>query len=140
MNRALLPLAFAALALAEGTTPAKPATAPTPTPTKTGAPVSERERIYNEKIAPLMEKSCVSCHSVKKAKGHFRADSLTGLIKGGEDAGEGISWGKPKESSVYLLAAANRSEKMAMPPKKSDKPALTPAELETLKNWIEASK
>jgi hypothetical protein len=29
---------------------------------------------------------------------------------------------------------------MAMPPKKSDKPALTPAELETLKNWIETSK
>lgn len=142
MNRALLPLAFATLALAEVTTPAKPATAPatTPTPTKTTGPVSERERIYNEKIAPLMEKSCVSCHSVKKAKGHFRADSLTGLVKGGEDAGEGILWGKPKESSVYLLAAANRSEKMAMPPKKSDKPALTPAELETLKNWIETSK
>ena len=142
MNRALLPLAFAALALAEGTTPAKPATAPatTPTPTKTSGPVSERERTYNEKIAPIMEKSCVGCHNAKKARGHFRADSLAGLVKGGEDAGEGLSWGKPKESSVYLLAAANRSEKLAMPPKKSDKPALTPAELETLKSWIETSK
>jgi mono/diheme cytochrome c family protein len=135
MNRALLPLAFAVIALAEGTTPAT-----TPTPTKTGAPVSERERIYTEKIAPIMEKSCVGCHNAKKSKGRFRADSLAGLTKGGEEAGEGIAWGKPKESSVYLLAAANRSEKMAMPPKKSDKPALTTAELETLKSWIETSK
>jgi mono/diheme cytochrome c family protein len=135
MNRALLPLAFAAIALAEGTTPAT-----TPTPAKTGAPVSERERIYTEKIAPIMEKSCVGCHNAKKAKNGFRADNLASLTKGGNESGEGIAWGKPKESSVYLLAAANRSEKMAMPPKKSDKPALTPAELETLKNWIETSK
>jgi mono/diheme cytochrome c family protein len=135
MNRALLPLAFAAMALAEGT-----AAATTPTPTKTGAPVSERERIYTEKIAPIMEKSCVGCHNAKKAKNGFRADNLASLTKGGNESGEGIAWGKPKESSVYLLAAANRSEKMAMPPKKSDKPALTPAELETLKNWIETSK
>jgi mono/diheme cytochrome c family protein len=135
MNRAFLPLVFAALALAEGTAPAT-----TPAPAKTGAPVSERERIYNETIAPIMEKSCVGCHNAKKSKGRFRADSLAGLTKGGEDAGEGIAWGKPKESSVYLLAAANRSEKLAMPPKKSDKPALTPAELEILKNWIETSK
>ena len=135
MNRAFLPLAFAAIALAEGSAPAT-----APAPTKTGAPVSERERIYTETIAPIMEKSCVGCHNAKKSKGRFRADSLAGLTKGGEEAGEGIAWGKPKESSVYLLAAANRSEKMAMPPKKSDKPALTPAELEILKNWIETSK
>ncbi|HAZ66559.1 MAG TPA: hypothetical protein DCY41_07380 [Opitutae bacterium] len=135
MNRALLPLAFAAMALAEGTAPAA-----TPTPSKTGTPVSERERIYAEKIAPIMEKSCVGCHNAKKAKNGFRADNLASLTKGGNEAGEGIVWGKPKESSLYLLSAANRSEKLAMPPKKSDKPALTTAELETLKNWIETSK
>lgn len=129
MFRTLLPLAFAAALLAEGTTT-----------TPTTAPKTEREKVYAEKIAPLMERSCVSCHGAKKAKGRFRADSLAGLVKGGEDAGAGISWGKPKESSVYLLAAADRSEKMAMPPKKSDKPALTKDELETLRNWIESSK
>ena len=135
MNRAFLPLAFAALALAEGSAPAT-----SPAPAKANAPVSEREKIYAEKIAPLMEKSCIGCHNAKKAKNGFRADNLAGLTKGGNEAGEGIVWGKPKESSVYLLSAANRSEKLAMPPKKSDKPALTPAELEILKNWIETSK
>lgn len=126
MLRTLLPLLLAAALSAEGTAPS--------------APQTEREKIYAEKIAPIMEKSCVSCHGAKKSKGRFKADSLAALVKGGEEAGAGITWGKPKESSVYLLAAANRSEKMAMPPKKSDKPALTPAELETLKNWIETSK
>lgn len=134
MRRSLLPLAFAAALLAEGT-PAAPTTPATPT-----APKTEREQIYAEKIAPLMERSCVSCHSAKKAKGRFRADTLAGLVRGGEEAGSGIVWGKPKESSVYLLSAAARHEKMAMPPRKSDKPALTAAELETLKSWIESSK
>lgn len=131
MQRSLLPLLFAAALVAEGTAPS--AQAPS-------APQTEREKIYAEKIAPIMEKSCVSCHGPKKSKGRFKADSLAALVKGGEESGAGITWGKPRESSVYLLAAANRSEKMAMPPKKSDKPALTPAELETLKNWIETSK
>jgi len=134
MRRSLLPLAFAAALLAEGTSPA-PTTPAAPT-----APKTEREKIYAEKIAPIMEKSCVSCHGPKKAKGRFRADTLAGLVRGGEDAGAGITWGKARESSVYLLSAANRSEKMAMPPRKSDKPALTAAELETLKSWIETSK
>lgn len=124
--RSALPLAFAAALLAESAAPSTPKT--------------EREKTYAEKIAPLMERSCVSCHGPKKAKGRFRADSLASLVKGGEESGAGITWGKPRESSVYLLAAANRSEKMAMPPKKSDKPALSPAELETLKAWIESSK
>lgn len=134
MRRSLLPLAFAAALLAES----PPAT--TPPAANPATPKTEREKVYAEKIAPLMERSCVSCHGPKKAKGHFRADTLAGLVKGGEESGAGVTWGKARESSVYLLAAANRSEKLAMPPKKSDKPALTPAELETLKNWIESSK
>lgn len=130
MIRTLTPLVFAAALLAEGT----------PAPATPPAPKTEREKTYAEKIAPILEKSCVSCHGPKKAKGHFKADSLAALVKGGEDAGAGITWGKPKESSVYLLAAADRSEKMAMPPRKSDKPALTKDELETLRKWIETSK
>ena len=140
MIRNLLPLAFAAALLAEGTsTPAAPTTPATTAPAP-AAPKTEREKIYAEKIAPIMEKSCVSCHGAKRAKGHFRADTLAGLVKGGEDEGAGITWGKSKESSVYQLAAAARSDKMAMPPRKSDKPALTAAELDTLKTWIETSK
>lgn len=145
MMRHLLPLILAAGLLAEGAkpaaaAPAAPATTTPAAPTAPAAPKTEREKVYLEKIAPIMEKSCVSCHGPKKAKGHFRADTLAGLVRGGEDQGSGITWGKPRESSVYLLSAANRTEKLAMPPKKSDKPVLTPAELETLKNWIETSK
>ena len=139
MSRHLLPLLFASALLAESPKPA--ATPPATTaPRAPAAPQTEREKIYAEKIAPIMERSCVSCHSAKMAKGRFRADTLTGLVRGGEDQGPGITWGKARESTVYLLSAANRSEKMAMPPRKSDKPALTAAELETLKNWIETSK
>lgn len=137
MRRSLLPLAFAAALLAEGT-PAAPTTPATPA--APAAPKTEREKIYAEKIAPLMERSCVSCHNTRKAKGGFRADSLAGLVKGGKEEGAGITWGKAKESSVYLLSAASRNEEMAMPPRKSSKPALTAAELETLKSWIETSK
>jgi hypothetical protein len=64
--------------------------------------VSERERTYNEKIAPIMEKSCVGCHNAKKARGHFRADSLAGLVKGGEDAGEGCEEDRVIEQATHI--------------------------------------
>ena len=128
MTLRLAPLLLAAAALAE--TPAAP----------------DRKAMYEKEIKPLMERSCVSCHGGKdaqgkvRARGRFKADSLEALEKGGKEQGAGITWGKPLESSVYLLSKANRDDDLAMPPRKSKAQPLTAAELETLRRWIETSK
>lgn len=124
----LLPLLLAATALAQ--TPAAP----------------DRKAMYEKEIRPLMERSCVGCHGGKdaqgkvRARGGFKADTLAALEKGGKEQGSGITWGKPMESSVYLLSKANREDDLAMPPRKSKAQPLTAAELETLRRWIETSK
>ena len=128
MNLRLAPLLLAASALAQ--TPAAP----------------DRKAMYEKEIKPLMERSCVSCHGGKdaqgkvRARGRFKADTLEALEKGGKEQGAGITWGKPLESSVYLLSKANRDDDLAMPPRKSKAQPLTAAELETLRRWIETSK
>lgn len=128
MTLRLAPLLLAAAALAQ--TPAAP----------------DRKAMYEKEIKPLMERSCVSCHGGKdaqgkvRARGRFKADSLEALEKGGKEQGTGITWGKPMESSVYLLSKANRDDDLAMPPRKSKAQPLTAAELETLRRWIETSK
>lgn len=127
MTRSILPLLLAA-ALAQG------------------APAPDRKAMYEKEIKPLMERSCVSCHGGKdaqgkvRARGGFKADTLAALEKGGKEQGAGITWGKPMESAVYLLAKANREDDLAMPPRKSKAQPLTAAELDTLRRWIETSK
>jgi mono/diheme cytochrome c family protein len=128
MTHRLIPLLLAAVASAQ--TPAVP----------------DRKAMYETEIKPLMERSCVGCHGGKdaqgkvRARGGFKADSIAALEKGGKEQGAGITWGKPMESSVYLLAKADRNDELAMPPKKSKSQPLTAAELETLRRWIETSK
>jgi len=128
MTLRLLPLLLAAAALAES--PSAP----------------DRKAMYEKEIKPLMERSCVGCHGGKdaqgkvRARGGYKADSIAALEKGGKEQGAGITWGKPMESSLYLLAKANRNDELAMPPRKSKAQPLTAAELETLRRWIETSK
>ncbi len=128
MTLRLLPLLLAAAALAES--PAAP----------------DRKAMYEKEIKPLMERSCVGCHGGKdaqgkvRARGGYKADSIAALEKGGKEQGAGITWGKPMESSLYLLAKADRGDELAMPPRKSKAQPLTAAELETLRRWIETSK
>lgn len=142
-----LPLAACLLtaALVAETSASKPA-APkpaAPAATPAAAPAGDsRQAVYEREIKPLMERSCNGCHSAaaKKRRGGFLADSIANLERGGKENGPGITWGKPMESSVYLLSKANRGDDLAMPPRKSKAQPLTPAELEILRKWIETSR
>jgi mono/diheme cytochrome c family protein len=110
------------------------------------AAAQSKEAVYESAIKPLMERSCVGCHGGKdkegriRNRGGFNATKLENLVKGGKEQGAGITWGKPMESSLYLLAKADRDDDLAMPPKKSSAKPLTPEELETIRKWIEAGK
>lgn len=110
------------------------------------AAAQTKEEAFEKTIKPMLERSCVSCHGGKdkegkvKVKGGYRTTSLEAAVKGGKEQGPGVTWGKPMESSLYLLAKADREDDLAMPPKKSSAKPLTPEELETLRKWIESGK
>lgn len=105
-----------------------------------------KEETFEKAIKPMLERSCVGCHGGKdkagkvKVKGGYRTTSLEAVVKGGKEQGAGVTWGKPMESSLYLLAKADRDDDLAMPPKKSSAKPLTAEELEILRKWIESGK
>src|SRR4030095_8405519 len=80
---------------------------------------------FDKDIRPLLEQSCVECHSSEKQKGAFRLDTREMLLKGGEN-GETVKLGKSAESTL-IHHVARLDEDAAMPPKKER--ALTPVQV-----------
>ena len=105
----------------------------------------DHDAAFKADIAPILQKSCVGCHQAKegkKPKGGFDATSLANVVKGGKEAGAGITWGDISKSSLYKsceLGISNPDDDAAMPPKKKkDRVALTQEQLAKLKAFIEA--
>jgi mono/diheme cytochrome c family protein len=109
---------------------------------------ADREKAFKADIAPLLEKSCANCHDPKKAKNGkvkagFDSSSFKSVVKGGKEAGEGITWGDASKSSLYKtvsLALSSPEDDLAMPPKKSHEknPPLTKEQVAKIKAFIEA--
>src|SRR5438046_8139367 len=58
-------------------------------------PASDKKGLTCEKdIKPLLEKSCVKCHSGETPKSKYRMDGLASVIKGGESGEAAIIYGK----------------------------------------------
>ena len=107
----------------------------------------DHEAAFKADIAPILEKSCANCHDPKKAKNGkvkagFDSSSLKSIIKGGKEAGAGITWGDAAKSSLYKtseLGISNPEDDLAMPPKKAkERHPLTKEQLAKLKAFIEA--
>ncbi len=89
---------------------------------------------FNQKIKPLLEANCVSCHGAEKPKGDFSIHTLAGALKGGED-GAGIVAGDPGKSHVYTSIVLPADHDDLMPP--SNKGGPLPKELtDVVKQWI----
>ena len=54
---------------------------------------------FDKEIMPLLEKSCVKCHSGEKPKSKYVMDSKANIIKGGKE-GAAIVPGKSAESPI----------------------------------------
>ncbi|MCY2959516.1 MAG: DUF1553 domain-containing protein [Planctomycetota bacterium] len=78
-------------------------------------------------VKPIFAAHCISCHGPVKEKGGVRFDSAAGARKA-------IVAGDPARSSLYeRITSLDPDERM---PKKAD--ALSAAQIETLRAWIEA--
>ncbi len=93
---------------------------------------------YDKDIKPILEKSCVKCHSGDRPKGKFRMDSLASIKKGGESGDPAVVPGKSAKSPLALFPS-DAVEEMEMPPlEKRDKyPALTKQQIGIIRAWID---
>jgi uncharacterized membrane protein len=89
--------------------------------------------LYQEKVVPILEKKCYSCHSSRKKKGGLRLDAETFIRKGGKN-GEILIAGNPSKSALYANLLLPVDDDKHMPPK--GKPQLTSTEISVIHYWI----
>ncbi|MFN9720805.1 MAG: c-type cytochrome domain-containing protein, partial [Planctomycetota bacterium] len=101
------------------------------------ADVQRSEPVMFEKdILPLLQRSCLACHSATEKQGDLILESPAAILKGG-DSGPAIEAGKGAES--LLLKVAAHQQEPVMPPADNDvnAPPLTSEELGLLRLWID---
>lgn len=92
---------------------------------------AEQERLFENRIRPLLVSRCQECHGGKKAEAGLRLDSRRTLIAGG-DSGPVVVPGKPAESR--LLAVVRHVGDVTMPPDGR----LSSDEIAVMEAWIAA--
>jgi mono/diheme cytochrome c family protein len=112
-------LLFGGLAGAQACAEEKRETAPAATPD------------FQKNILPIFEEKCIRCHGGKRRGGKLDMRSLEALHTGG-DTGPALKPGNARKS--LLIELIHYKE---MPPKK-ETPVVTPAELDLLRQWIDA--
>ena len=95
-------------------------------------PTREQAEFFEAKVRPVLVERCFGCHSdaQKKAKGGLVADSLAGLLAGG-DGGAALVPGDP-DASRLIEAVRYATDDLKMPPKAK----LPAAENEALTAWV----
>src|SRR5687768_2501972 len=91
---------------------------------------SARDRLFPEKIAPLFQKHCLSCHNPDKARGGLDLSSRAGLLEGG-DKGPVIAAGDAKKSRLVQMIAG------PMPKMPRQAEPLSDEEVAWIGRWID---
>src|SRR6516164_5860909 len=93
---------------------------------------------FVQQIKPLLERSCVACHSGEKPRSLFRIDGRDAILKGGASGAAAIVPGHSEKSPLiaYLSGQAPESE---MPPRavRDRFSALSPDEVALVRAWID---
>ena len=97
-------------------------------------PAADPAALFAEKIQPLLETKCVSCHQPEKTKGKLQLHSAAALAKGG-DSGPAIVPGKPDESSLLKRITLPPGHDDIMPPEGDP---LTADQSTAFREWITA--
>lgn len=88
------------------------------------------EALFRAKVAPILERHCVSCHDDGQRKGGLSLESAASLQRGG-DSGEALSAG---DADASLLVAMIEGEKPDMP---KDGQPLAKEEVAAIRQWIQ---
>jgi ankyrin repeat protein/mono/diheme cytochrome c family protein len=111
---------------------ASPAAVTVPSSDDSQAPVE-----FSRDIQPVLERSCVACHSGQRPKGGFALRDRASLLKGGNRGQPVVVPGQP-EAGELLRVVQDQVEDLEMPPpaRRGKYPALTKDEVAKLNVWI----
>ena len=90
---------------------------------------------FTRDIQPILAVSCVRCHGGALAQGKLRLDTREGLLQGGA-TGAVFAPGDGRNSLLYQRLVVDDPQKRM--PWLSE--PLTPAQIETVRRWIEAGR
>jgi ankyrin repeat protein len=90
-------------------------------------------------IQPLLERSCMNCHSGERPKGMLDLTTRNGLLVGGQSGEPAIVPGSASESHL-IRYVSDTVEDLEMPPlrRRGKFPALSPEEIDRVRAWIDA--
>jgi uncharacterized membrane protein len=97
--------------------------------------VTEGDALFTQKIAPILESRCYSCHGPEKHKGDYRLDQKESAFKGGESESTAITPGDLLKSELMRRILLPSEHDEAMPPE--GKKPLTPEEVLLIAHWIQ---
>ncbi|MFM8468823.1 MAG: c-type cytochrome domain-containing protein [Limisphaerales bacterium] len=96
---------------------------------------TEQEKFYVEKVKPIFDTKCLSCHGPEKQKGKYRIDQPALALKGGDSDKQAVKPGDPLASNLVRLILLPPSDDDVMPP--ASKGSLTPEEVMHVIRWIQ---
>lgn len=91
----------------------------------------ETGQLFTDKVWPLLESRCVSCHGADKVKGGLRLDSREAILKAGDSGERAVVPGRPADS-LLLHAVMHSKKDLEMPPKEK----LTTNDVAVIERWI----
>jgi ankyrin repeat protein len=129
-----LPSADALVAAYQTSAASKPAVAIV----AVAAPSGEGNVDFERDVYPVLEKSCVKCHSGERPKAQLSMASREALLKGGKSGEPAVVPGQGSESQLVEFAS-DEIEDLEMPPlNHRDKyPRLSAQEIAILRTWID---
>jgi uncharacterized membrane protein len=103
-----------------------------PASTKTGV-------TFATDIKPILDQSCVKCHSGEKPKAHLKLDTLEGVLKGSKDGKVVLAGDSAKSPLVQSIAHVTSDKDAWMPPlhNKANIGPLTPEQIGLIRAWID---
>ncbi|QEH33505.1 Planctomycete cytochrome C [Aquisphaera giovannonii] len=91
---------------------------------------------FDRDVRPILERCCLGCHGPVRQKSGYRLDDREAAFRGGDRGEAAIVAGRPDESLLWAALTGGRDVPL-MPPKESEAPRPTEAELGTIRAWIE---
>ncbi len=87
------------------------------------------DRFFDKRIAPILEKRCLSCHNQELNDGGISFVDRDSLLRGGR-LGAAVVPGKPDQS--VMIQAVRHTGEIKMPPG----PKLSPKDVALLTEWV----
>lgn len=93
-------------------------------------------QFYSDKVLPVLQANCYSCHGGTNHRGGLSLATKAGLLKGGHD-GSVVVPGSPEQSLIVKLIRHEgpADDPMPMPP---NKPKLSDADIAVVTQWVKA--